>query len=488
MRRAGLLTAMVLLVAQGLRLARARFDIEDEVDAAMTLAGLMARLGQLAKADDRSALADLQKVQLEHPLRHLVLRVHAADGRLLLAPPSEPLPAWWMEGLLRLHRALEGPADARQVAWSVARPEGERWTVSLSASHESERREAMGSLLGMLSLLLVCVSGLLLLMRWNLMRAFSPLGRLLEAIAAIEAHRSKAVQGLPTMPIRELESVAAALRRLASALDEADLQRRRLSQQVLTLQEDERARLARELHDEFGQRLTALRVDAAWLARRLADQPALHQVVEGMAAQCELVQQDIRALLTRLQPFGPDVAARDGGQNLLGLVAMLKDLASSWAPPRRDAIARCRLELRWQSADGQAMSWPDVPAATALNLPRALALTLYRISQEALTNVARHAAADDTCLSLVCRGEARPGASVRVEWSVVDDGLGLPEPGGSWQRGNGLAGMQQRVWAQGGDWHCGAARMDPQRPGLCLQAGFSAHWLSAGASADEAAA
>lgn len=487
MRRAGVLTAMVLLVALGLALARARLDIEDEVDAAMTLAGLMARLGHLAQADDRNALAELQKVQLEHPLRHLVLRVHSANGQLLLAPPSEPTPAWWMEGLLRLHRALEGPADPRRVAWSVVRPEGERWTVSLSASHESERREAMGSLLGMLSLLLLCVLGLLLLMRWNLRRAFAPLGRLLEAIAAIEAQRTKAVQGLPTMPIRELESVAAALRRLASALDDADLQRRRLSQQVLTLQEDERARLARELHDEFGQRLTALRVDAAWLSRRLVDQPALLQVVEGMAAQCELVQQDIRALLARLQPFGPDAGTRDGGQDLFGLTVMLKVLAASWAPPRRDAIANCRLELRWQSPDGQEMPWPDEPVAVALHLPRALALTLYRISQEALTNVARHAAADDTCLSLVCRGEARPGAGVRVDWSVVDNGLGMAEAAGSCRRGNGLAGMQQRVWAQGGEWRCGAAREGSLRPGLRLQASLSARWLIAGASADEAA-
>ena len=119
------------------------------------------------------------------------------------------------------------------------------------------------------------------------------MGRLLQAIAGIEGHDARQVQALPTMPTRELESLAAALRHLGAALDQAEAQRRQLSQQMLTLQEDERARLARDLHDEFGQRLTALRVDAAWLARQVAGDARLQQVVDGMAQQCALVQADI---------------------------------------------------------------------------------------------------------------------------------------------------------------------------------------------------
>ena len=85
------------------------------------------------------------------------------------------------------------------------------------------------------------------------------------------------------MPIGELQAIATALRELANALEGAEQQRRVLSQQVLTLQEDERQRIARELHDEFGQRLTALRADAAWLARRIGQDPQAHAVVSAMA-------------------------------------------------------------------------------------------------------------------------------------------------------------------------------------------------------------
>ena len=334
MRRAGLVGVLVLLLAVVLGLARMGDDIDDEVDAAMTLAAVMARLGQLGQTDDRSALESLRAMQAEQPLRHLALQVHAQDGTLLLGPPQQaPSPAAW-RWLLQLHQDWLSAPDDRRVAWPVPRADGSRWTVSLAASHDSERREAMGSLLDMLALLLLCVGGLLAVMHWNVRRAFAPLGRLLQAIAGIEGHDARQVQALPPMPTRELESLAAALRHLGAALDQAEAQRRQLSQQVLTLQEDERTRLARDLHDEFGQRLTALRVDAAWLARQVAGDARLQQVVDGMAQQCALVQADIRSLLTRLQPFGPpDSAARPGVaavENLARGLALLQALVDSW--------------------------------------------------------------------------------------------------------------------------------------------------------------
>ena len=487
MRRAGVVAALVLLLALVLGLARMGADMDDEVDAAMSLATLMSRLGGMADSDDQSALQALRVLQQQAPLRHLVLQVQAADGRLLLAPQAAaaaPAPLRW---LLALHRQMLSAPDRRQVSWAVLRPDASHWTVSLVASHESERREAMHNFLGALALLLGCIVCLLLVMRWNVQRAFAPLGRLLDAIAGIELHKAQAIQALPTMPIRELEAVAGALRHLGRALDRADAQRRVLSQQVLTLQEDERARLARELHDEFGQRLTALRVDAAWLARRLAGQPVLQHVVDGMALQCDLVQQDIRALLTRLQPFGPrhdaratgagsvDAAPADDDEGLDRLVSLLQALLASWSAPGRETSIHYRLQLQWLAHDGSPRPWPDQRHAAAWRLPRALALTLYRISQEALTNVARHAQAQQATLSLQCQGDTVPGAPLRITWSARDDGVGLAGDARLLQRGNGLAGIQQRVWAQGGELHIVAARPDKPRPGLCLEAAFALH-------------
>lgn len=492
MQRAAWVAVLVLALALAMGLWRMADDIDDEVDAAMTLATAMAQLGHLARTDDRSALAALAALQAEHPLRHLVLGVHAADGRALLPPPAAPDDGLLWGGLLRLHARLGPEPASRHAAWPVARPDGSAWTVTLTASPDSERREAMANLLDMLALLLACVAGLLLVMRWNLRRALRPLEALLASIAGIEAHNTQPVRALPAMPVVELQTLAAALRHLGEALEAAEAQRRQLSRQVLSLQEDERARLARELHDEFGQRLTAMRVDAAWLARRLrpgaagADPQAL-AVVQGLAEQCQLIQQDVRQVLVRLQPLGRPgpaqasgaAAGPDQGEAPARLAELLAALVASWqdsalAGASAGGGLQVRLRLEWQARDdGPVGAWPDGadrPARPAAAegpdraepplLPHALALTLYRISQEALTNVARHAQAREAELCVRVVGDWAPGAAWRIDWGVADDGVGLPErhrgAEGSagdraLQRGNGLAGLRERVWSHGAD-------------------------------------
>ncbi len=516
MRRAAWVAALVLVAALGVGLLRMADDIDDEVDAAMSLANAMARLGHLGQTDDRAALASLRALQAEHPLRHLLLQVLGADGSVLLAPEPMPDAAGPREALARLHRAVFDAGPPRSVAWQVPRPDGSRWTVTLTASPDSERREALASVIDMLALLLACVAGLLLVMRWNLRRALAPLSRLLDSIAGIEAHDTQAVQALPTMPVGELEALAAALRHLGGALDAAEAERRLLSRQVLTLQEDERARLARELHDEFGQRLTAMRVDATWLGRRLAtaapplaaDAAELQPVVAGLVEQCACIQQDIRALLARLQPFGSGQGGEageghDDGEPPERLAALLQALVGGWASSARTQGLQCSLSLSWQ-ADAQAAPapWPTHAAgvgaagvgaagvgaagggAPPLQLPRPLALALYRITQEALTNVARHAQARQAQITLRLLGPAVAGAPLQVHWSVVDDGVGLADalPLAS-QRGNGLAGLRERVWALGGELMVAPASADAARPGLSLAASLQARWLAAPAAA-----
>ena len=472
---------LVLLLALVLGLARMNDDIQEEVDAALTLAELMAGVGSLAQAGDPRALASLRATQSKSPLRHLVLRIHDARGRLLLGP-GEPVEAPWpMNRLLAWHRDLLSSDQHRHVAWRVAQPDGSQWTVSLAVSHDSERREAMGNFLGTLLLLLLCIAALLLAMNWHLRRAFAPLGRLLAAIAGIEHQDTRAVQALPAMPIRELEAVAGALRHLAAELDQAEAQRRRLGQQVLTLQDDERARLARELHDELGQHLTALRVDAAWLARRTDGQTDLQTVALAMADTCGRIQQDVRHMLAQLQPFG--AAAGQAGadqpqaQPLALLQGLLQALVGGWRQAPRATGLDLQLQLTWQpDADSPPQDWPGADLAQQLRLPHGLALAIYRISQESLTNIARHAQASQAVLTVSLIGPAEPGAALRIDWQVQDDGIGLAAPDKASARGNGLAGLQERVWAHGANLGLAPLRPGADRPGLRLSASFATQW------------
>jgi two-component system sensor histidine kinase UhpB len=453
MRHAIAIAAMAVVLAVAIGMHRIQDAIDDEVDGAMALASLVARLGSLAQTDDRSALESLRAMQADGIPRHLELSVHAADGQLLLAPPTPA--ASRFDALAALHRQVFGAVDHRSVSWRIARPDATAWTVSLHATPEGERLEGLADLTGIFLILLGCIAGLLLAMRWNLRRAFAPLTLLLDAIGGIENDDLAPVRRLPTMPIRELEAVAAALRHLAEALAQAQMRRRALSRQVLTLQEDERTHLARELHDELGQHLTALRFDAAWLQRQLAAQPTLASVVATMAERCGNLQREVRQMLVRLRPLRPldDTA---GALEVARLTEMLVTLVASWRSPDAGS-ATCSVDLVVQPPASDAHGPP-------VRLPMPLALGVYRISQEALTNVARHARATRATLTLRIdlAADRRSGC---LHWRVQDDGVGLPDIARALPRGNGLGGMQERVWALGGQW-----RLDGDAGGLTLTA------------------
>jgi two-component system sensor histidine kinase UhpB len=464
MRRAGwvALGAWLLMLVLGLK--GARFDIEEEVAAAQTMAGLVSRLTQPSAASDAQLITELRRIVHAQPPRHVSLTVRDADGRVLLAiTGGEPLaaPLSW---LVAMHRALMPVREPPPLSWQLPRGEGRPWTVTMAVSHESERAEAVANLAGLLGLGAIGSVALLLAMGWNVHRSFRPMRSLLHAIAALRDDDARALRALPPMPIGELQAIAAALRDLADALEAAERQRRALSTQVLTLQEDERQRIARELHDEFGQRLTALRADAAWLARRVDDAQAQH-VVATMATQCEALQREIRSLLTRLSPAG----ASDGATDLLRLQRLLEDLVQAWHTSPGQGV-HFVLALEARAADGRELPWPTPEQASAHALPHELCLALYRISQEALTNVARHSQASRATLQLTLR---RGDDGDSLQWQVSDDGAGLGSLQVALQRGNGLAGIRQRVWALGSDLECEPVHAGAsQRAGVCLRARF----------------
>lgn len=450
MRGALAVAALGVVLALTLGMWRARSDIREETDAAMVLAQAMARLAGNTARPREVLLAELSALPLTSASRHLRLQVRDAAGRALLSEPApEPL-APPLAGLTALSRSLFPPPPPQTVRWSLALADGERWTVELTAAPDSEQHEALAQLLELLLLLLGGSALLLAVLYGNVRRSFRPLRPLLDAIASVERAELAPLRSLPAMPIRELDAIATALRHLAGALEQAEGSRRLLSRQVMTLQEDERHRLARELHDELGQHLTALRVDAAWLARRLAGQPELTGVAAGMGVQCERIQQALRELLTRLRPLG----AEGEREPLARLRALLESLVAAWGQSPGQPT-RCTLDF------DAGLLGPDAP------LPRDLVLTVYRISQEALTNVARHAQAGRAALRVRFVDTGAQGWV--LDWSVEDDGIGLPEAA-AWRRGNGLAGVKERIWAAGGDLQCEPARPEATTPGLRLHA------------------
>ena len=454
MRRALAVALGALALALLLGLLRVREDTRREMEGSFALAQAGAVLATLAGRDDAAALQALRELR---GLRHLVLTLRDAEGRAL-AGAGDVAGAPAAPGWSRIGALLGLEAAERSVRWSVPRPDGRSWSVELTASPDSELQESLGNLAGTFGLLALCCVLMLAVMHWNVRRALHPLRALLGAIGRIERQDLGAVRALPRMPVRELEAIAQALKHLVSEQERTEAARRVLGHRLLSLREDERQRLARDLHDEFGQRLTALRVDAAWLTRRLQDQPPLQGVAAGMGEQVARVQEDVRQLLRRLRPFD----AGEGGvpQTLGRLRLMLQELVQGWTTAAQGHGTRFTLDLD--------------AAHDALELPQELILGLYRISQEALTNVARHADAGEARLAV----RVKPGADgvPRLDWSVRDDGRGLDNLEAALQRGSGLAGIKDRVWALGGDFDwCAAASGAPSggRPGLLLRARFA---------------
>ncbi len=219
-------------------------------------------------------------------------------------------------------------------------------------------------------------------------------------------------------PIYDDEGVPTTLCGISTDISEikkAEDQLRRLSDSIIAGQEKERAAVARELHDEFGQVLTALGLDAAWLRDRLkAADPAASQQAQAMCSVIDKAIDAVRGIATRLRP---------GALDNLGLVDAL-----DWYI--RDFEKRSRIRCFYHPGGEPRIT---DKAATAV----------YRIVQEALTNVARHS------------GASRVDVLLRVEegallLSVEDDGRGFDPKRLDESKGLGVIGMRERASLVGG--------------------------------------
>lgn len=436
-------SAAILGCALLFALWRAQFDVEHEGRGALELVSLFEHLSALqdgpAEALDMHVSA-LQAIVDSGRMRHLQLRLDDAAGRALATAPAPPAPSLIERAFLVLLPAETSGSAA--ISWVIQRTDGRRYVATFMLNPASEQDEALDDTLGLLGMLFGYGALTLLAVYWAVRRALSPLQPIHEAITRYR--RADYEWRVPALPMRELDAVGSSLNHMAGALAQAQDVRRTLSLKLLTLQEDERSRIARELHDEFGQVLTAMRADAAWLVRQTEGQVQVQAVVRELAAHCERIQGDVRDLLRDLRPQDPQI---DGEP--VPLRRLLEDLLQSWRErPAQTTRLSLTLDARTGAIGGE------------------LALALYRMTQEALTNTMRHAQATHVEVSI-----ASDADSV-VEWCVEDDGIGI-DATAAIHRGNGLAGISERVWAHHGEIEIGAVRSDAQRPGTRLRARFA---------------
>ena len=452
MLRASAVALLTLALVAAAGVWATQGDIDRELQSVLRLTRTLERL---TRADDGPAAVAALSISEAPPqaLRHLSLGLRDGDGRVQLQWSVESESAPWIDALARWQVRWGGEPDLPPVVWSVPQHEGEPWTLTLMPDPLSERREALADLARVLLTMGLGTVLLLVVLGWSLARSLRPLQRVAGALADIRPGHTAAARQLQDVRLLEIDRVTHAVHRLAQALDRTEDERRLLAQKLQSMQEAERLRLGRELHDEWGQRLTSLRLDAAWLARRLAGQPELAQASQRMGEQCASLHEDLRQRLRLLAP-------RDlGDGDTEGLREALQDLVAGWSSPA--GSAHLAVDLRWE--DGRT---PGLPAASGPRIGADLLLAVYRSSQEGLTNVARHAAATRAELAVRITPD-------RLHWQLSDDGIGLSDVGAAVQRGSGLASLRERAWSHGSELHMDATRPGTDRPGLTLSASFA---------------
>lgn len=426
----GALTVLFVAVVIGLQLRNTRDSVNEEIVAANRVAAqLLNRTAWRYAAQGTPAmLAFLQGIGR---IRANDVTLFDADGRTLYQSPPSPYkagrdaPDWFSR--------LVSPPPAEQ---SIEFPDG-RLVVRANASRAVLDAWDDLSRLAAISLAMLVLVNVLVFAAVG--RAARPFGRIVDALGELE--RGRFDVALPALPGREAAAIGAAFNRMVARL-QANLETERralraesqlsdsreLTRWIDGRLEQERRLIARELHDELGQSVTAMRSIATAIAQRSADAETAG-AARLIADEASRLYDAMHGMIPRLAPLVLD---------RFGLADALADLVE------RTRRSHPAVAIELQVDTGHA------PLAAEA------ALALYRAAQEGLTNALRHGAPSRVSITL-----APEGGALRL--AVTDDGRGLPpgQAAGEAPAGpaghHGLRWLAERVHGLGGRIELGPA-------------------------------
>ena len=259
-----------------------------------------------------------------------------------------------------------------------------------------------------------------LIVYYTLGRGLAPIETILSGLEGIE--RGDYKLRLPRFGVRELGRISEKFNLMAEVLERSRQENRFLTQRSLAIQENERRSLAHELHDELGQAITAIKAVAVSIEQQLSarDSASIREAAGTIISVSNRMYDVARNMMRRLRPPALDE---------LGLVTALQDMIDDWNTRHQDIFCYFR-------SDGD----PGL-------LDEECKISLYRIVQESLTNIVKHAGATTVKINLeIVAG--KNSQSGHVILNIEDDGAGF-EPDNT-RTGLGLLGMRERVEALNG--------------------------------------
>lgn len=380
-------------------------NLPENEDPAPALRRLYASLGNLRHSDVEILAAD------ETPPTDWLEKIRHSD---------RDVPEWFVKLAGAAPRVMTIPVIVGGRAYS---------NIVVISNPFDELEEIWSDMLWLAAISLAITIVFLTLVLLFLRHSLAPFDSLKSGLAQLEAGKSGV--RLSLSGATEFRSIAVALNSLGATLDRVKQENRELVDRLIQVQEDERKDIARDLHDEAGPCLFSIRATSATLQELVSDPSPdvgrLRQMSWAIDKASESLQSLFRGLLDRLRPKGLEE---------LGLEPALRALFASWA-------------LTHPEVDLQLVVRHDLSP-----LDERTALAVYRIVQEAVTNIFRHSGArrgeviiefglDAPVDSQEPDGEAQPLLKVAIE----DNGTGISE---GVVPGMGLLGMSERVRALGG--------------------------------------
>jgi two-component system sensor histidine kinase UhpB len=406
-----LVLAAIFLAGSAFLVREARTDVRAEIASTANLAMhfLDAELARAALADAGPPRFDLAALG---QVRHLTIELYDLEGGLLETnhpdgAPAPSAPRWFANLVGRIPST-----DVTTIRRTVVAEGKTVGALVVSPDPTFEVDEVWKDATNLMQLALAIFVVTNALIYWLVGRALAPVNKILGALTELE--RGNLDTRMPPLPLPELERIASTFNRMMDKLQASVTQNRRLAQQLIQVQEEERRSLARELHDELGQCLTGILADgAAILNAAKAGKPAPRESAEAIVEVTRHIMDLVRSMLQRLHAETLD---------RLGLEEALHELVKTWQ--QRNPGTACELHV----------------GGSLDEVGETLNITVYRVVQEALTNVARHAHARHLEVRV------HRGAALTVE--VQDDGMGMDRNAAG--RGFGLPGMRERVESLGG--------------------------------------
>jgi len=419
-----LLFIAVLCAGSSYAIISARKTVTEEIQSAALLTSNMlgASISTIQGSEDQGLydrlLSELSKLETTRHLQ-ILISLDLGVGTALPLQPALPLdadaPAWFVN-------LVKPPVmEFKRVFTSTG---GTGTEIIIRADPSAEIDEAWLETRNFLLLLLLFTALANLLIYIILGRDLAPIEAILTGLERIEKGDYRLQ--LPKFTSVEFSRISARFNHLAGVLLQNREENRRLTRRSLEIQEEERRRLAQELHDELGQSLSAIKAIATSMEQPGAKN-GRHTIESAgiIKTTADNMYGAARRMIRQLRPAVLDE---------LGLVPAVQQQVDEWNSAHADTF--CHLDIK-----------ADCSAAAD-----AVKINIYRIIQESLTNVARHSSAKNVYISLASSEDK----SSSLELKIGDDGQGF-DPDRT-RKGMGLPGIQERVDSMGGEFRLVSGR------------------------------